>query len=101
MSLAEGVMETPTPEPETPVVPMALEARDEGSNAPNEPGSADTKPSERANKPAPVASRLPSVIVALVIAAVGGLSLWYLVRPQSLLVQGEVDATRLDIAARI
>ena len=28
-------------------------------------------------------------------------TVWYLVRPQPLLVQGEVDATRLDIAARV
>ena len=43
----------------------------------------------------------PSIIVGLVIAAVVGLSIWYLVRPQPLLVQGEVDATRLDLAARV
>jgi HlyD family secretion protein len=30
-----------------------------------------------------------------------GLSLWYLVQPQPLLVQGEADATRIDIAARV
>lgn len=34
-------------------------------------------------------------------AAVAGLSIWYLVRPEPLLVQGEVDATRLDLAARV
>ena len=45
--------------------------------------------------------RLPSIIVAAVVAAIAGLSIWYLVRPQPLLVQGEVDATRLDIAARV
>src|SRR5262245_58948801 len=45
--------------------------------------------------------RAPSVIVAVVAAVVAGLSLWYLVRPEPLLVQGEVDATRLDIAARV
>ena len=44
--------------------------------------------------------RAPSIIVAMVVAAVAGLSIWYLVRPQPLLVQGEVDATRFDIAAR-
>src|SRR5262249_46116339 len=32
---------------------------------------------------------------------IAGLSIWYLVRPQPLLVQGEVDATRFDIAARV
>ena len=95
-------MEIRTPEPETPVAPMARsEMPDAGINAANEPGSAGIKPNELANKRAPASSRLPSVIVALVIAVVGGLSLWYLVRPQPLLVQGEVDATRLDIAARI
>jgi HlyD family secretion protein len=52
-------------------------------------------------RPAPAASRLPSLIVALVAAAVAGLSIWYLVRPEPLLVQGEVDATRFDIAARV
>jgi HlyD family secretion protein len=35
------------------------------------------------------------------VAVIAGLSIWYLVRPQPLLVQGEVDATRLDIAARV
>jgi HlyD family secretion protein len=42
-----------------------------------------------------------SIIVRVVIAAVVGLSVWYLVRPQPLLVQGEADATRFDIAARV
>ena len=34
-------------------------------------------------------------------AGIVGLSLWYLVQPQPLLVQGEADATRIDIAARV
>src|SRR5262245_38026694 len=46
-------------------------------------------------------TRVPSIIVGVVIAIIAGLSIWYLVRPQPLLVQGEVDATRLDIAARV
>ena len=46
-------------------------------------------------------ARTPSIIVGLVIAAVAGLSIRYLVRPEPLLVQGEVDATRFDIAARV
>ena len=50
---------------------------------------------------APRASRAPSIIVGVIVAAIAGLSIWFLVRPQPLLVQGEVDATRLDIAARI
>jgi len=47
------------------------------------------------------AARVPSVIVAIVAAAVIVLSMYYLMRPEPLLVQGEVDATRLDIAARV
>jgi len=47
------------------------------------------------------AARVPSVIVAIVALAVIALSLYYLLRPEPLLVQGEVDATRLDIAARV
>jgi HlyD family secretion protein len=57
--------------------------------------------SEAPKPPAPSPTRVPSIIVGVVIAAVIGLSVWYLVRPQPLLVQGEVDATRLDIAARV
>src|SRR6187431_2646423 len=44
---------------------------------------------------------LPSIVVAAVVAAIVGLSVWYLVRGQPLLVQGEVDATRFDMAARV
>src|SRR5262245_31842755 len=49
----------------------------------------------------PTSDRVPSIIVAVAIAAVATLSLYYLVRGQPLLVQGEVDATRFDIAARV
>jgi HlyD family secretion protein len=56
---------------------------------------------DAAKRSPPRSSRLPSIIVAAVAAAIAGLSVWYLVRPQPLLVQGEVDATRLDIAARV
>ena len=47
------------------------------------------------------ATRTPSIIVGVVAAIVVGLSIFYLLRPEPLLVQGEVDATRLDIAARV
>ncbi len=46
-------------------------------------------------------ARGPGLIVAAVIAIIIGLSLWYLVQPQPLLIQGEADATRIDIAARV
>jgi HlyD family secretion protein len=47
------------------------------------------------------ATRVPSIIVGIVAAVVVALSVFYLLRPEPLLVQGEVDATRLDIAARV
>lgn len=49
----------------------------------------------------PKASKSAAIIVALSVAGIVGLSLWYLMQPQPLLVQGEADATRIDIAARI
>src|SRR5262249_29335314 len=67
--------------------------------------AATQRESLRAKKPPPDTrprpARAPSIIVGLVIAAVAALSIWYLVRPEPLLVQGEVDATRLDLAARV
>jgi len=47
------------------------------------------------------APRAAIVVVAVSIALIVLLTLWYLVQPQPLVVQGEADATRLDIAARI
>jgi HlyD family secretion protein len=58
-------------------------------------------PKQAPKKQAPATSRVPSIVVGLVVAAVAGVSIWYLVRGEPLLVQGEVDATRLDIAARV
>jgi HlyD family secretion protein len=46
-------------------------------------------------------ARTPSIIVGVVAVIVVALSLFYLLRPEPLLVQGEADATRLDIAARV
>jgi len=57
-----------------------------------------TKPPEQTKQSA---TRVPSIIVAVVALVVAGLSIFYLLRPEPLLVQGEVDATRLDIAARV
>lgn len=47
------------------------------------------------------ATRVPSIIVGTVAVVVTALSVFYLLRPEPLLVQGEADATRLDIAARV
>lgn len=60
----------------------------------------ETPPKEREAAPKS-AARVPAIIVAIVAAAVIALSIYYLLRPEPLLVQGEVDATRLDIAARV
>src|SRR6476661_6822134 len=46
-------------------------------------------------------TRTPSIIVGIVAAIVVALSVFYLLRREPLLVQGEADATRLDIAARV
>lgn len=46
-------------------------------------------------------TKVPAAFVVLSAVAIAGLSVFYLLRPQPLLVQGEVDATRFDIAARV
>jgi HlyD family secretion protein len=58
-------------------------------------------PKQAPKQPAPASNLVPSIIVALVVVAIGGLSIWYLLRGEPLLVQGEADATRFDIAARV
>jgi HlyD family secretion protein len=78
-------MDTPTPP----------EARVEATDAAPEP----PRPAPKAQ--APASSRIPAIIVGVVAVAIATLSIWYLLRGEPLLVQGEVDATRLDIAARV
>ena len=59
-------------------------------------------PKSGASPPPPArVARAPAIIVTLIIAAIVGLSLWYLVQPQPIVIQGEADATRIDIAARV
>jgi HlyD family secretion protein len=58
-------------------------------------------PDDRHNKNGRTATRAPSIIVGIVAAVIVALSAFYLLRPEPLLVQGEADATRLDIAARV
>jgi HlyD family secretion protein len=41
------------------------------------------------------------IITAVLFVAIIGLAIWYLLRPEPLLVQGEADSTRIDIAARV
>src|ERR1700739_311138 len=63
--------------------------------------STSDAPSDGQEKNTRTATRAPSIIVGSVAALVLALSLFYLLRPEPWLVQGEVDATRLDIAARV
>src|SRR6516164_1039716 len=94
-------MAMPTDEPQAPPAPSARsKAPDPRADTPEIHGDTG-KPSAPAKKWAPSPTRLPAIIVGVVVATVAALSIWYLVRPQPLLVQGEVDATRFDIAARV
>jgi len=61
----------------------------------------DAPPSGGHEKNTTTTTRTPSIIVGMVAVAVAALSVFYLLRPEPLLVQGEVDATRLDLAARV
>src|SRR3954464_6683616 len=63
--------------------------------------SASDAPIDRQDKNTRTVTRIPSIIVGVLAVAVVALSVFYLLRPEPLLVQGEVDATRLDIAARV
>ena len=58
-------------------------------------------PTDGQEKNTRTATRAPSIVVGIVAAIVVALSVFYLLRPEPLLVQGEADATRLDIAARV
>src|SRR5499427_3295436 len=83
------------------------ELRDAAGPGKNESAPSDATPREplqmkkQPKETRPATASTPSIIVGLVVAAVVGLSIWFLVRPQPLLVQGEADATRFDIAARV
>jgi HlyD family secretion protein len=74
---------------------------DDVSTSGKESQTTSDPPNEGPEKNAPSAMRGPSIIVGAVAAVVVALSLFYLLRPEPLLVQGEADATRLDIAARV
>src|ERR1700742_3907960 len=67
----------------------------------NEVQTKSEAPAAGSVKKPPPATRTPAIIAGVVAALVIGLSLFYLLRPVPLLVQGEADATRFDIAARV
>ena len=82
-----------------------LDAKTTNRSAEGQPPTVETKsrPSKarRPQMPRPATSKAPAFVLAVVVVSIIALSVWYLVRPQPLLLQGEVDATRLDIAARV
>jgi HlyD family secretion protein len=64
----------------------------------SEPARVTTDP----NRPREGRSLDPRLIIAAVLfIAIIGLAIWYLLRPEPLLVQGEANSTRIDIAARV
>ena len=68
------------------------------------PAEARTEREPVAKKPPAkksASAHAPSIIVACIVFAIFALSIWYLVRPEPLLIEGEVDATRMDLAARV
>src|SRR5712672_547423 len=81
MNQVETGMDTPTSGEDVQIA----------SEAPNAGQETATRP----------VTRTPSIIVGTIAVLVVALSLFYLLRPEPLLVQGEADATRLDIAARV
>ena len=96
--------------PASPAEPAKQEgAADAGRKAPvpeskpaakTEPTSPAARPAERAGS-AKQGGRGAAVVVTLIVLAILGLSAWYLSRPTSLLIQGEADSTRIDMAARV
>ena len=69
-----------------------------GKTIPAFPPAAPMRGGAKSGQPA---RRTPAIVVTVLVSAIFGLSLWYLSQPQPLLVQGEADATRIDIAARV
>jgi HlyD family secretion protein len=83
-------MAVQTDEPESKEAPVAPP-----TPTPYSPKPGRSPPEKRS------ARRAPAILATLSVVAIVGLSLWYLAQPQPLLVQGEADATRIDIAARV
>ena len=58
-------------------------------------------PEATSSVPRPRRLNPQAIVAAVIFVAVIGLAIWYLARPEPLLVQGEVESTRIDIAARV
>jgi len=65
------------------------------------PNETEAAPVEAPPSKPPEPARRTAVVLFVIVAVIAGLSLWYLFQPQPLVVQGEADATRIDIAARV
>ncbi|WP_158809102.1 HlyD family secretion protein [Beijerinckia sp. L45] len=59
------------------------------------------RPDDKTPAVKPRTALAPAILVTLIIAAIVATTLWYLIQPQPLIIQGEADATRIDIAARV
>ena len=88
------------PDAEAPGNDNTEESLKRGGPHQRETGAAPPKAPDP-KQPRSAAAKAPAIILAVIIVSVAALSIWYLVRPEPLLLQGEVDATRLDIAARV
>jgi HlyD family secretion protein len=84
-----------------------LDGKPEAPAREAEPPHAEKKAAPRkvhkspAQPPGDTPSKAPAIVLGVIVAGIAALSMWYLLRPEPLLLQGEVDATRLDIAARV
>ena len=94
-------MTMPTDKTEAAPAPSARIKSTDPRPDPSEIHGDSGKPSAPSKKWVHSPTRLPAIVVGVVVAVVAALSIWDLVRPLPLLVQGEVDATRFDIAARV
>jgi len=90
-SIAEALLDDKPAEPPQGNPPLQVDTK------PARPNALEREPRRASPRPA----KAPAIILALVVGGIVALSTWYLVRPEPLLLQGEVDATRLDIAARV
>ena len=61
---------------------------------------ATTEPGVKTSGRRPRLDPRPAIVGAKFVAIIG-LAIWYLVRPEPLLVQREAESTRIDIAARV
>src|SRR5262249_40066437 len=87
LKVGSGQIRAPMAEAPPPTAQSALDRTAAQSNAPT------ARPRSRFNPRAAIAGVLSLAII--------GLAIWYLARPEPLLVQGEVESTRIDMAARV